>query len=76
MWDGSNAWRIGKSLMRNERETVSERPPCSMCGMPYHRYGWGDREHDYDPTACINSLRGEIERLQLWHEALEGEDDE
>jgi hypothetical protein len=34
-----------------------------MCGMPYHRYGWGDREHDYDPTACINSLRGEIERI-------------
>jgi hypothetical protein len=59
-----------------EEESDGRRPRCGACGMPYHRYGWGDREHDYDPTACINSLRGEIDRLQLWHDALRGEDDE
>jgi hypothetical protein len=55
---------------------MSKRGPCAMCGMPYHRYGWNDMQHNYDPTACINGLRGEIERLQLWHDALRGEDDE
>lgn len=44
---------------------MGDRPPCAMCGLPYHRYGWGDPEHDYDPTACINMLRGQIERPRL-----------
>lgn len=33
---------------------------CSACGMPGHRYGTTDRDHDYSATACINGLLFEI----------------
>lgn len=36
---------------------------CGGCGLPGHRFGTTDPGHDYSATACVNSLRGEVERL-------------
>lgn len=33
---------------------------CAACGLPGHRYGTTDTEHDYCATACINSLLFEL----------------
>ena len=33
---------------------------CAACGLPGHRYGTTDREHDYSATACINGLLFEL----------------
>ena len=38
--------------------------PCAMCGLAYHRYCDHDPEHKWSATACINSLRAEVERLR------------
>ncbi len=43
--------------------------PCGICEQPYHRYCDHDPEHEWAPTACINSLRHEVDRLRnqaLW----------
>ena len=37
---------------------------CAACGTSDHRYGTTDPHHDYDATACVNSLRGEVDRLR------------
>lgn len=37
---------------------------CASCGLPGHRYGRNESPERYDPVACINSLRGEVERLR------------
>lgn len=37
---------------------------CASCGLPGHRYGRNEGPKRYDPMACINSLRSEVERLQ------------
>ncbi len=42
---------------------------CAACGMPAHRYGRNDGMERFDPMACINTLRGEVDRLLL-REAL------
>jgi hypothetical protein len=40
---------------------------CAGCGLPAHRYGTNDPDHDYDPMACVNSLRGLIEDApRIW----------
>lgn len=39
-------------------------PACYECGMPGHRFGRTDTKHKYDPTACINMLRGDRDRLR------------
>lgn len=36
-----------------------------MCGEPYHRYATGDPEHDYNPIACINTLRDKVEKQAM-----------
>lgn len=33
---------------------------CASCGLPAHRYGRNEGPGRYDPTACINSLRGTL----------------
>jgi len=38
--------------------------PCAACGQPYHRYSTADPEHEWNPIACINSLRGRIDDLE------------
>jgi hypothetical protein len=38
--------------------------PCGVCEEPYHRFCDHDPEHDWSPTACINSLHAEVERLR------------
>ena len=37
---------------------------CAACGMPAHRYGRNEGTERFDPMACINTLRGEVERLE------------
>lgn len=49
------------------------RPDCDWCGQPYHRYSTGDTEHDLNPTACINTLRGAVERRDASIAELEEE---
>ncbi len=34
------------------------------CGMPGHRYGSTDTEHEPSYTACINSLRGHLDEAR------------
>ena len=60
---------------------MSTRSVCAACGLSAHRYGTNDPAHDFDPIACINGLKGEIERLrgelqatQMLLAALNGED--
>jgi hypothetical protein len=47
---------------------------CAACGLPGHRFGRNEGVERYDPIACINMLRGEIERLEdenrLWRGQL------
>lgn len=45
---------------------------CTICGLPGHRYGTTDPEHAVDPVACVNSLRGENERLRRLMKAWQG----
>lgn len=40
------------------------RPPCSVCGRPYHRYSTSDPEHDWDGVACVNGLLHEIKEYR------------
>lgn len=37
---------------------------CASCGLKGHRYGRNEGMERYDPMACINSLRGELEAHQ------------
>ena len=35
---------------------------CAACGLPGHRYGRNEGMERFDRQACINMLRGEVER--------------
>lgn len=37
-------------------------PMCAACGLPGHRYGRNEGMERFDPMACINQLRGVLER--------------
>ena len=37
---------------------------CAACGLPGHRYGRNEGMERFDRQACINMLRGEVDRLQ------------
>lgn len=37
---------------------------CSVCGLPVHRYSPDHEGSGTDLMGCVNSLRGEIERLR------------
>lgn len=34
---------------------------CATCGLPGHRYGSTDTEHDPNPVGCVNQLRAVLE---------------
>lgn len=38
---------------------------CAACGLPGHRYGRNEGMERFDPIACINQLRGELEKRTL-----------
>lgn len=38
---------------------------CAACGLPGHRYGRNEGIERFDPIACINQLRGELEKRTL-----------
>ena len=38
---------------------------CAACGLPGHRYGRNEGMDRFDPIACINQLRGELEKRTL-----------
>jgi hypothetical protein len=38
------------------------RGPCGVCGQPSHRYADNDPEHQWNATACINTLRAVLDR--------------
>lgn len=38
---------------------------CAACGLPGHRYGRNEGMDRFDPMACINQLRGELERREI-----------
>lgn len=36
---------------------------CAACGLPGHRYGRNEGVDRFNPQACINMLRGEVDNL-------------